>query len=230
MSLLELELRRKNLGRVIAAVALTAAIVAVYLSPARSFMTLEKLQQLLDHLRSIWYGPVLFIGVYAATCVLALPASPFVVAAGIIWGWLLGACYSTVGSMIGATATYFVARYIGGGILARLGSRGQKIEKQLEHAGFQPMLILRLIGLPFPVLNFAGGVARMRFGSYFIGTLLGILPSQFVIAYSADAIAGGTLSKGDALLRVLVAAGLMAMLVLIPLWVKKRYYPAESAE
>jgi uncharacterized membrane protein YdjX (TVP38/TMEM64 family) len=65
----------------------------------------------------------------------------------------------------------------------------------------------------------------MRFGAYFMGTMFGILPSQFVIAYSADAIAGGTLSKGDALIRLLVAAGLMALLVVVPIWIKKRYYP-----
>ena len=224
MSLLELELKRKNVGRILAAIILVAVIAALYLSPARDLMTLDQLRSGLERIRSIWYGPVLFIAVYATACIFAVPASPFVAAAGIIWGWFFGGLYSHIGSMIGATASYYVARYIGGGMLARLGSRGRQIEQQLETAGYKPMMFLRLIGLPFPVLNFAGGVARMPFGAYFGGTFLGILPSQFVIAYSADAIAGGTLSKGDALVRVFIAAGLMAMLVLIPTWLKKKYY------
>jgi uncharacterized membrane protein YdjX (TVP38/TMEM64 family) len=221
--ILEFELRRRNIGRVLSGLVLAAAIAAIYVSPVREWLTLDRLREILAQLRSLWYGPILFILVYAAACVFALPASLFVIAAGVIWGWALGGAYSLVGSMLGGTAAYFAARYIGGGILAHLGEAGRKVEKQLENAGFQTMVILRLTGLPFPVLNFAGGVARMRFGSYFMGTLVGILPSQFVIAYSADAIAGGTLSREDALVRVFVAAGLMALLVILPTWIRRRY-------
>jgi uncharacterized membrane protein YdjX (TVP38/TMEM64 family) len=223
MTLLETELRRRFIGRIIAAVVLVAAMVAIYLSPARQWMTLERLRQVLDTLRQLWYGPVVFIVVYAAACVFAIPASLFVVSAGIIWGWLLGGVYALMGSMLGAAATYYVARYIGGGMLTRLGPRGAKLERQLETSGFQAMLLLRLSGLPFPVLNVAGGVARMRFGDYLLATFLGIIPSQFVITYSADAIANNTLSGRDAFLRVLLAGALMATLVLVPMWLKRRF-------
>jgi uncharacterized membrane protein YdjX (TVP38/TMEM64 family) len=157
VKILELELRRRNVGRLLAAVALAAAIAAIYLSPAREWLTLERLRDALERLRSIWYGPLLFMFIYALACVVALPASPFVIAAGIIWGWLFGGIYSLAGSMIGGSAAYLVARYIGGGVLAHMGERGRRIEQQLENAGFEAMLVLRLIGIPFPVLNFAGG-------------------------------------------------------------------------
>lgn len=223
MTLLETELKRRYLGRIIAACVLVGAMVAIYFSPARQWMTLERLQEVLDRLRELWYGPLIFILVYATSCVFAIPASLFVISAGIIWGWLLGGIYALVGSVLGAAATYYVARYIGGGVLTRLGPRGAKLERQLETSGFQAMLVLRLSGLPFPVLNVAGGVARMPFTDYLLATFLGIIPSQFVIAYSADAIANNTLSGRDAFLRVLLAGALMAALVFVPMWLKRRF-------
>lgn len=213
--------RRLQTGRIIAAILFVAAVAAIYLSPARSWLTLENARATLDGLRSLWYGPIVFIVVYAAACVLAVPASIFVLSAGIIWGWAFGVVYALIGSILGAAASYFVARYIGGGLLQRFGRMGISAQKQLEKAGFRSMLILRLIGLPFPVLNFAAGVARMKFSDFMLGTALGIIPSQFVIAYSADSIANGTLSGGDAMIRVFIAAGLMGLLVSIPLLVKR---------
>lgn len=213
--------RRLQAGRIIAAILFVAAVAAIYLSPAREWLTLENARATLDGLRSLWYGPIVFIVVYAAACVLAVPASIFVLSAGIIWGWAFGVVYALIGSILGAAASYFVARYIGGGLLQRFGRMGISAQKQLEKAGFRSMLILRLIGLPFPVLNFAAGVARMKFSDFMLGTALGIIPSQFVIAYSADSIANGTLSGGDAMIRVFIAAGLMGLLVSIPFLVKK---------
>ena len=213
--------RRLQTGRIIAAILFVGVVAALYLSPARNYMTLEHARSVLDDLRSIWYGPLLFVLTYAVACVFAIPASIFVLSAGIIWGWKLGVVYAVIGSLFGAAASFYVARYIGGGLLRRFGRMGVSAEKQLEKAGFRGMLILRLIGLPFPVLNFAAGVARMRFSDFMLGTFIGIIPSQFVIAYSADSIANGTLSSGDAMIRVFIAAGLMGVLVMIPYVVRR---------
>lgn len=213
--------RRLQLGRIVAGIVFIGALAAIYLSPARQWLTFENARASLDDLRSLWYGPIVFIFVYAISCVLAIPASIFVLSAGIIWGWAFGVVYALIGSILGAAASYYVARYIGGGLLQRFGRMGLSAEKQLEKAGFRSMLILRLLGIPFPVLNFAAGVARMQFPAFMLGTALGIIPSQFVIAYSADSIANGSLSGGDAMIRVFIAAGLMALLVSIPFVVRK---------
>lgn len=213
--------RRLQTGRIIAAIVFVAAVAGIYLSPASEYLTLDHARAVLDDLRSIWYGPILYVITYALACVFAIPASIFVLSAGIIWGWKLGVVYALIGSMLGAAASFYVARYIGGGLLQRFGRMGASAEKQLEKAGFRGMLILRLIGIPFPVLNFAAGVARMRFSDFMFGTFIGIIPSQAVIAYSADSIANGTLSSGDAMMRVFIAAGLMGVLVMIPYVVKR---------
>ena len=173
--------------------------------------------------RSLWYAPLIFIACYMVGCIVAAPATIFVVTAGIIWGWEFGGTYSLLGGVLGASVSFFIGRFIGGGLLTKLGKQGRRVERQLETGGFHSMLILRLVPLvPFPVLNYAGGVARMRFRDYFFATLIGAAPSHYIITYSADAIASGSLSAGSAFLRIFIAGVLMAGLVLLPLAFKKR--------
>jgi uncharacterized membrane protein YdjX (TVP38/TMEM64 family) len=163
-----------------------------------------------------------FILVYATGCIFAVPASLFCIAAGFIWGWLIGGTYTVVGGLLGAIASFFVARFVGEGLIHRFGRLGQVVAKQADHAGFRSLLLLRFIpGIPFAVLNYGAGVAGVRFRDYVAATFIGILPPTFVFAYCADALFNGTISEGDVLRRVVIAAGLMIGITLLPMIVKR---------
>lgn len=215
--------RRQLIGRLGVAAVLIAVVATLYFSPARDYFTLEYARVAIADLRALWYGPLILILLYGIGTVFALPATLFVCLSGIIWGPLLGGIYGLIGGCLGATLSFFVARFIGGGVLARAGKRGARLEKHLETAGFSTMLALRLIpGVPFPVLNYAAGVARVPFRDYFLSTLIGSAPAHFVLAYSAHAIAGNTLSGRQAFYRLLLAGVLMGALVFIPMAIKRR--------
>jgi uncharacterized membrane protein YdjX (TVP38/TMEM64 family) len=204
-------------------VLLAGGAVALYLSPLRAYLTREHIRDLVGHLRGIWYGPLLLIALYAIGCIFAFPASVFVIAAGVIWGWKLGSLYAIAGGMIGAVFAYFVGRFLGEGLLERFGSVGKAVRKQVENAGFSSLLIVRLIpGPPFAVWNFAAGIARMRFRDYFWATLLGVIPSHIVFTYCADSLVNGTISEGDALKKLVVVCALLLALVMIPMIIKRR--------
>jgi uncharacterized membrane protein YdjX (TVP38/TMEM64 family) len=202
---------------------LVAGVVALYFSPARTYLTKAHLRDLITWLRGLWYGPFVLIGLYAVGCVFALPASVFVIAAGVIWGWKLGALYAITGGMIGAVASYFVGGFLGEGLLEKFGSAGRAVRRQVESAGFTSMLIVRLIpGPPFAVWNYAAGIARMRFRDYFWATLIGVIPSHIVFTYCADSLVNGTMTQGDALKRLAIVCALLLALIAIPLIIKKR--------
>jgi phospholipase D1/2 len=202
---------------------LAGGAVGLYLSPLRAYLTREHIHDLIDHLRGIWYGPLLLIAFYAIGCTFAFPASIFVIAAGVIWGWKLGAVYAITGGMLGAIASYFVGGFLGEGLLEKFGSAGRAVRRQVESAGFTSMLIVRLIpGPPFAVWNYAAGIARMRFRDYFWATLLGVIPSHIVFTYCADSLVNGTMTQGDALRRLAIVCALLLALITIPLVIKKR--------
>lgn len=213
---------RRTLVRLSIALVLAVALAVVWFSPLREQLTRKNIQLFVEHLRGLWYGPLAFIGVFAVGCVFALPASVFVVAAGFIWGWAMGGVYSILGGLLGAVASFYVGRFVGEGLLLRFGRVGRMVAKQADHAGFRSMLVLRFIpGIPFAVLNYGAGVAGVRFSDYFFSTLIGIVPSMFVFAYCSDALLNGSMSEGDAFLRLAAVCGLMLAITLLPLAVKR---------
>jgi uncharacterized membrane protein YdjX (TVP38/TMEM64 family) len=215
-------MNRRNLIRVAIALVLAAAFIAIWFSPLRQYVTRENVQRFVEHLRGLWYGPLAFIGAFAVACVLALPASVFVIAAGFIWGWVLGGVYSIIGGLIGAVASFYVGRFVGEGLLERFGRAGKAVARKVDHAGFRSMLILRFIpGIPFAVLNYGAGVARVRFVDYFFTTLIGVIPGMFVFAYCSDALLNGSMTGQDAFLRLAGVCGVMLVFILLPMAVKK---------
>lgn len=217
--------------RVAVAVLLLAAVVAIYLSPAREHLTRENVRLFVGHLRGVWYGPVVFIAAFTVACVLALPASLFVLAAGFIWGWALGGVYSVIGGLLGAVASFYVGRFVGEGMLVKFGRVGRAVARQVDHASFRSLVALRFIpGIPFAVLNYGAGVAGVRIRDFIASTLVGVSPPMFVFAYCADALFNGSMSEGDAARRLLIVLVLMLAITLLPVAVKrftKREVPAE---
>ena len=208
--------------KLVTLVVMVGGLVALWFSPLRVYLSREHIHELIDRLRGIWYGPIVLVGAYAIGCMFALPASVFVIAAGVIWGWKFGSLYAIAGGMLGAIGAYYVALFLGEGLLDRFGSVGRAVRKQVESSGFTKMLIVRLIpGPPFAIWNFAAGVARMRFRDYALATFLGLIPSHIIFAYCADSLVNGTMTEGDALKRLAIVCGLLIALILIPLVIKR---------
>jgi len=203
---------------------LAGGVVGVYFSPLRAYLTREHIHDLIDHLRGIWYGPLVLVAGYAIGCVFALPASVFVIAAGVIWGWKFGSMYAIAGGFVGSVGAYFVALFLGEGLLDRFGSVGRTVRKQVESSGFTKMLIIRLIpGPPFAVWNYAAGIANMNFGDYFFATLLGTLPAHIVFAYCADALFNGTMTQGEAVKRLTIVAVLLISMIVLTTVLKRKF-------
>lgn len=215
-------MNRRTLIRITVLVLLLAAFAVVWFSPLREQVTRENVRSFVEHLRGLWYGPIAFIAVFALGCVFALPASVFVVAAGFIWGWAFGTLYSLIGGVLGAVASFYIGRFVGAGILDRFGRVGRMVTKQVDHAGFRSILVLRNIpGIPFVVLNYGAGAAGVRFRDFLPATIIGVLPSMFVFTYCADALFNGSMTEGDAVKRLAIVCGLMLAIVLLPLLVKR---------
>lgn len=222
---------RRRLMKVTTAALLVAAIVAVWMSPVRDHMNREDIRAFVEQLRGLWYGPIAFIAIFGLACVFALPASIFVLAAGLIWGWELGGTWAMAGGILGATASFFAGRFIGEGLLDRFGRVGALVRRQVDHAGFKSLLILRFIpGLPFAALNYGSGVCGVRLGDFVLATLFGMAPSVYLFAWCADSLFNGTMSEGDAAGRLVAVCIVMIAIVLIPGLLKRRFRPAPQSE
>ena len=215
-------MNRRKLLQVVVLLLLAAAVVGLWFSPVREQLTRDNVRAFVEHLRGLWYGPAIFIGAFMLACVFALPASVFVIAAGFIWGWLLGSTYAVIGGMLGALTSFYLGRFVGEGMLEKFGRLGRAVAKQVDHAGFRSLLVLRFIpGIPFAVLNYGAGVAGVRLRDFLGSTLVGVIPSMLVFAYCADALFNGSMSEGDAFKRLAIVCALVVAMALLPVAVKK---------
>jgi uncharacterized membrane protein YdjX (TVP38/TMEM64 family) len=172
-----------------------------------------------------------FALVYGIGTSVGVPGLPFTVAAGALFGTLLGSTLSWIGAMIGASAGYWIARTVGHDVVVRWLKRFKRADAAVADASdFAGMLRLRLIPvLPLGTVSFVGGLAHAPFGSYAAATAIGVLPSTLIYTYFADSLLEGVgHRRAEALWRLGIASLLLILLSLTPRFFSHRREKAQA--
>ena len=158
------------------------------------------------------WAPVLFVALQAVVTITPLPRTVFTVAAGVLFGALWGLVLTITGTALAALAAYGLVRWVGGPIVARHEHRPgfAWVRARLDRSGLLAMVSLRLLPMvPFSLLNYAAGVARVRLLPYIVGTVLGVLPGTVAIVVLGDAVTSGDVNP--ALFGVSVAGAALGL-------------------
>ena len=176
----------------------------------------------------------LFILLYAAATAVSLPGGALLsVAGGFLFGPWLGTVCAVVGATMGASAVFLIARSALGdslrhGLEGRAGPALTAMEQGFRENALSYLLMLRLIPLfPFFVVNLVPAFLGMPFGSYVLGTFIGIIPGAFVFVFAGAGL-GSVFDKAEAFSpasavtpEVLVALTGLGLLSLLPVAYKK---------
>lgn len=160
-----------------------------------------------------------FMALYIIQTALSLPgAAVLSLAAGAIFGPLMGTVYANSAATIGATLAFLVTRYLlRDAIQNRFGTRLETMNRELENRGFNYLLFLRLVPLfPFFLINLAAGLTRLPLRTFVLGTMIGIIPGGFVYVNAGASLAGITSLSGIASPRVLGSFALLGLFALLP--------------
>ena len=157
-------------------------------------------------------SPVVFIMIYIVAAIFVIPATLLTIASGIIFGTFLGTLYTVIGATIGATAAFLIAKSLGeefvGSKLKTNFKKIYKYDKKLENQGFVSVLFLRIIPLfPFNAINFLLGLTKVKLNSFILGTVIGIIPGSFALAFLGESIA--TFNITNIILSVLLFLALI---------------------
>jgi uncharacterized membrane protein YdjX (TVP38/TMEM64 family) len=141
-----------------------------------------------------WMAPVLYVAMYIARPFILFPASILSMAGGLAFGTWFGMLYTLVGAVTGAVLSFLFARKIGGGFFrGKDDPRLTKIERAMERRGFMMVLLFRIAPfVPFDLVSYAAGVARVPLRAFLPATIIGTLPGTF--AYN---FLGASLTKGS---------------------------------
>jgi uncharacterized membrane protein YdjX (TVP38/TMEM64 family) len=201
------------------ALILAAASVVAYALGLFDFRHVGQHISALRHAYDSRTFTILFVLACAGATAVGVPAFPFTVAAGVLFGALPGAAYSWIGAILGASIGYPIARTVGHDTVRRWIKRHRRLDNAVEDArDFSGMLRLRLFPmLPLGAVTFAAGLAKAPFFPYIAATAVGILPMTIVYSYFADGLVEG-ISGGEssALASVVIASALLIGLSLLP--------------
>lgn len=155
---------------------------------------------------------LLFSLIYIASCAISLPwALVFTLAAGALFGLVVGSLVIAIASAIGATLAFWTSRFLLRDYVEKyLGNRLHAIRLGVEAEGAVYLLTLRLLPIfPFVVVNLLMGLTPMRTRTYFWVSLVGMLPSTIVYVN-----AGTQLSRLDAMEHILSSPLIVALFLL----------------
>jgi uncharacterized membrane protein YdjX (TVP38/TMEM64 family) len=173
-----------------------AALATVRFTPLNQYLTIEKLSQLLEQLRGEWWAPLALMASFVVLCPLGVPASPMLIAGGIVFGAVWGTVYNIIGTYLGGVLTYFLGRVLGRDFFVHLvGKRLKPVERAIARRGFWSFVGVRFLPIPYPLVNYCAAFVGIRPGFFLITTAIGLIPSLTIFTYFAATLA--RLGSGD---------------------------------
>ena len=134
---------------------------------------------------------LVFIFAYIIATVLLLPGSILTLSAGFLFGLPLGYALVSAGSVVGACCAFLLGRYFARDWVAQQISGNAKfsaLDNAVRDKGFVIVLLTRLSPVfPFNLLNYAMGITGVKFGSYALGSWLGMIPGTILYVYLGSA-------------------------------------------
>jgi uncharacterized membrane protein YdjX (TVP38/TMEM64 family) len=153
----------------------------------------ERLLHLIEVVRALGpAGMAPFALSYAVLSLLLVPATPFPLAAGFLYGPVAGFFVAWAGEVLGACFAYAAGRWF-------LRDRARKLIRRspllaaldgaLEEQGWTLLFLVRLSPLfPFGPLNYSLGLSGVRPGHYLLATALGLAPMCLLLTYTGSTL------------------------------------------
>ena len=111
-----------------------------------------------------------------------------------MWGTL----YALFASNLSSAITYFLGRYVGKSFIdnteivntreGQARSLIQRYANRLHANSFETVLMMRLVLIPFDVVNYLCGFLKVNFKSFLLGTLLGSTPATIAFVLFGSSV------------------------------------------
>ncbi len=207
--------------RLIFIILIVALIVVIYKSNIFSYM--YDIEELVKIIKSS--GPwvyVIYLGLYIVGGVFLFPGSILAISGGLLFGPFWGVILCLIGSSSSAAVGFLISRYVMREYMEhKLKNHPllKKLEDKTNKFDIELLMIIRFSpGIPFSVKNYICGLTALTFKEYFIGSVLLMVPSSIMYAYTA-----GELFKEGFNWSVLGAMGIALIFIFITYVLYKRH-------
>ena len=216
---------QKHWQKLLAGLFWIAVLIAYSVYTAQNNLSpIDTLRQLIAFMNASVWGPLIFVGLYILRPLFLFSAGLLTIASGVLFGPIWGVIYTVIGSNLGASLAYVIGRFFGDGLInIQESDKGiGRYVKRMRANSFETVFIMRLIFLPYDLVNYLAGLLRINFVAFITATILGALPGTISFALFG---ASTGLSEGSPSFdwRVLAAsAGIFVLSLVISRFVKRR--------
>jgi len=205
---------------------LLVVVVAVIIVSARMGIG-DELGALQDWIRSLGVlGPLVFIGVYAAATVGALPGSALSILAGAIFGPVLGVITVIFAATLGAGLAFLVSRYFARGSIERWlegNEKFRRLDELTARHGDIMVAITRLVPIfPFNLLNYGFGLTKVAFRTYIVWSFVCMLPGTILYVVGSAAVARALREGKVPWVLVVVVAMILGIIIVLGRQARKK--------
>ncbi len=178
-----------------------------------------KLAELRHYVRSLGVGgAACLFGLLLVHAVIFYPSEILNATAGFVYGFLPGTAFALFGWLVSGAITYWLGRQLARPLLnALLGPKFGRLEAAAHRGGTRLLLAGRLIPVvPFSLLGYAAGAARVPFLRFAWTSVVGFLPLTAAVAYLGSHAQRLSLSDPAVWVVVAVVIVLLAASRLVP--------------
>jgi uncharacterized membrane protein YdjX (TVP38/TMEM64 family) len=194
-------------------------ILAFVVYSSRNNLTpLAATRELMNVLANVPIGTrgAVFIAIYTLRPLIFFPASLLTLGIGALCGPAWGIVFAVIGSNLSATLAYFVGRLLGQDVVEPKNENAlQRYLQRMRQNSFETIFIMRLIFLPYDLVNYAAGFLKINYGAFILATILGSLPGtiSFVLFGASSGLEGGTPKFDWRILALSIAIFVTSLLV-----------------
>jgi uncharacterized membrane protein YdjX (TVP38/TMEM64 family) len=159
--------------------------------------TVQAGQRFIDSIDEAWWGIFAFVGVYLVRPLVLFPASLLTIMAGVLFGPWLGVFVVILAANTSAMIAFGIGGILGGppGVDTEEANDSAPTERsfvakwsqRLRDNSFETVFTMRLLFLPYDLVNYLCGAVHIRWTSFLLATALGSLPGtiSFVLLGSS---------------------------------------------
>jgi len=134
-------------------------------------------RQLYRFITGTFRGPIIYMFIYAIRPVILFPASILTLLSWMIFGPIRWIIYTIFGENASANFAYWIGSKLGKWIIKPWSQWiFAAVKDRITENEFMSMLMLRIIPLPFDLVNYSAWILQVTWKKYALATLLGIMP------------------------------------------------------
>jgi len=169
---------------------LTAIVCAWTLTPLDRLTNTAELLDVARAWAASWWAPLAVGFCYLIAGLVVFPFTIMIAVTGLLYGAWWGFVLAVAAGMFAASVMFILGRYLGQDTLRRFGGQTvNRLSEQMGRHGVTTVAILRMTPVAsFGAINLMAGASHIRFGDYFVGTLLGMVPYAFTVSLFGDVL------------------------------------------